>query len=83
MYTMDPMKAVQVTLDEALLKELEANPEAQRDGRSAVLRRAAREYLARQRRQAITAQYREAYVGEAGLGDEFRNWEDEGKWPSE
>ncbi len=77
------MKAVQVTLDEALLKELEANPEAQRDGRSAVLRRAAREYLARQRRQAITEQYRQAYAGEAGLGGEFHGWKDEGEWPQE
>jgi metal-responsive CopG/Arc/MetJ family transcriptional regulator len=83
MYIIEPMKAVQVTLDEALLEALETNPEVRRDGRSAVLRRAAREYLARQRREAITAQYRKAYARKAGLGEAFRAWEDEGVWPKE
>ena len=77
------MKAVQVTLDEKLLAELDADPEAQRDGRSAVLRRAAREYLARRRREAITAQYREAYGAEGRPGGELEGWEDEGDWPRE
>ena len=43
------MKAIQVTVDERLLKSLDANAEAKRDGRSAVIRRALAQYLARRR----------------------------------
>jgi metal-responsive CopG/Arc/MetJ family transcriptional regulator len=78
------MKAIQVMLDEDLLERLDANEEVQRDGRSAVLRRAAAEYLERRRREAITAQYRKAYSGTTGgLGEEFGGWEDQGVWPVE
>ena len=41
------MKPVQVLFDELLLKRLDADEEVRRDGRSAVLRRAAAEYLRR------------------------------------
>ena len=51
------MKAIQITLDEALLARLDASAEVRRDGRSAVLRRAAEEYLKRRRRRAIADQY--------------------------
>ena len=70
-----------MTIDEKLLAELDAFEEVQRDGRSAVLRRAAAEYLLRKRRQAIAEQYARAYGQEPGLGDEFRGWEDQGLWP--
>ena len=75
------MKAIQITLDEALLARLDADEEVQRDGRSAVLRRAADEYLRRRRKRAIAEQYTKAYRGESGLGDEFSGWENEGAWP--
>ena len=39
------MKSVQITLDEALLARLDQDDEVKRDGRSAVLRRAADLYL--------------------------------------
>ncbi|MGH9319799.1 MAG: ribbon-helix-helix protein, CopG family [Vicinamibacteria bacterium] len=45
------MKPVQVLIDEPLLAPLDADEEVRRDGRSAVLRRAIREYLRRRRRQ--------------------------------
>jgi len=77
------MKAVQITLDEELLARLDTDPEVKRDGRSAVLRRAAREYLERRRREAITQQYRKAYATEDGAGMERGGWEDEGEWPRE
>ena len=47
------MKAVQVVLDEDLLKKLDSDPEVKRHGRSAVLRRAATEYLKRGRKRRI------------------------------
>ena len=75
------MKAIQITLDEALLSRLDADEEVQRDGRSAVLRRAADEYLRRRRRRVIADQYAKAYGNNRGLGAEFGGWEDEGEWP--
>ena len=74
------MKAIQVTLDEALLARLDADAEVRRDGRSAVLRRAADEYLRRRRKRAIAEQYTKAY-SEGSLTDEFAGWEQEGTWP--
>jgi metal-responsive CopG/Arc/MetJ family transcriptional regulator len=39
------MKPVQIMLDEELLRRLDATPEVEREGRSAVVRRAVAEYL--------------------------------------
>ncbi len=75
------MKAIQVTLDEALLARLDADAEVQRDGRSAVLRRAADQYLLRRRQRAIAEQYAKAYGTGQAPGDELSGWEDEGAWP--
>lgn len=75
------MKAIQITFDERLLAELDATEEVRRDGRSAVLRRAAAEYLRRRRRFTVAEAYRRAYGDEPGPGDEFEGWEDEGEWP--
>jgi predicted transcriptional regulator len=77
------MKAIQITFDEKLLKELDASEEVRRDGRSAVLRRAAAEYLRRKHRHTIAERYAAAYGGEPRPGEEFRGWEDEGRWPSD
>lgn len=75
------MKAIQITLDEPLLARLDADDEVQRDGRSAVIRRAADEYLRRRRKRTIAEQYARAYGTASDLGDEFRGWENEGAWP--
>jgi metal-responsive CopG/Arc/MetJ family transcriptional regulator len=75
------MKAVQITLDERLLAALDADDEVKRDGRSAVLRRAAAEYLRRKRRASIADAYRRGYRG--GAGRELEGWSDEGTWPDE
>lgn len=75
------MKAVQVLLDEALLRRLDADEEVKQDGRSAVLRRAAAEYLRRRRARNIAESYRRAYARGDRLGDEFEGWEREGSWP--
>ena len=77
------MKAIQITFDEALLRELDATEEVHRDGRSAVLRRAATEYLRRRRRYSIAEHYERAYGDGEGLGDAFEGWKDQGQWPDE
>ena len=77
------MKAIQITLDEALLARLDADEEVRREGRSAVLRRAADEYLRRRRKRAIANQYARAYGASPALGMEFSGWEDEGVWPEQ
>jgi metal-responsive CopG/Arc/MetJ family transcriptional regulator len=77
------MKPIQILMDEDLLRELDATEEVKRDGRSAVLRRAAAEYLLQRRRRAIREQYRRAYGGEGDLGPELSGWEEQGTWPDE
>lgn len=77
------MKAIQITFDEGLLAELDATEEVRREGRSAVLRRAAAEYLRRRQSFVISEKYERAYGSKPGLGQEFSGWEDEGEWPSE
>lgn len=68
-------------MDENLLKRLDADEEVRRKGRSAVLRRAAAEYLRRSRKRRIAEAYERAYRGAPGLGDEFAGWEGEVSWP--
>ena len=77
------MKTIQITVDEELLARLDRHADVRQHGRSAVLRRAAAEYLARRRRAEITSQYREGYGTHAGLGDDSSGWEDEAEWMSE
>ncbi len=74
------MKAIQVSFDERLLRQLDADEEVRRDGRSAVLRRAVALYLARRRERRIAAAYRAAYGG-SGAGPDLAGWEDECEWP--
>ena len=76
------MKAIRVTLDDALLARLDADEEVRRDGRSAVLRRAADQYLRSRHKRAVAEQYAKAYGASAGLGPEFSGWDDEGVYPT-
>ena len=62
--------------------KLGADPEVQKKGRSAVLRRAVEDYLCRRRRFAISKSYRQAYGADKG-DPELAGWEDEGVWPDE
>jgi predicted transcriptional regulator len=75
------MKAIQITLDEELLKALDRDAEVRAKGRSAVLRRVLAEYLRSTRRAAIARAYSRGY-GKAGA-TEFQGWADEGTWPEE
>ena len=75
------MKSIQITVDEGLLARLDADEEVRRDGRSAVIRRAADEYLRQRRRRAIAEQYARAYGADGRLDEAFSGWEQEGAWP--
>jgi len=75
------MKPIQIMIDEKPLQRLDADEEVRRAGRSAVLRRAAVEYLRRSRAKRIAEAYQRAYRGTGGLGNEFAGWEDEASWP--
>jgi metal-responsive CopG/Arc/MetJ family transcriptional regulator len=74
------MKPVQVSFDDRLLEQLDADDEVRRLGRSAVLRRAVEMYLDHRRRSRIVAAYKAAYA-DAGTPADLSGWEDEGEWP--
>ena len=75
------MKAIQITMDERLLSDLDADDEVKREGRSAVLRRAVTEYLRRKRETGIAEAYRRGYGGDTGR--DLEGWAEEGAWPDE
>ena len=77
------MKAVQITFDEKLLHRLDADDDVRREGRSAVLRRLAAEYLRRKHQRDIDDAYRRGYADDNGLGKEFAGWEEQGEWPKD
>jgi metal-responsive CopG/Arc/MetJ family transcriptional regulator len=77
------MKAIQFTLDEALLRRVDADPEVKEKGRSAFLRNAIDEYLKRRRERSIRDAYRRGYrsrpvrAGEFEMSDRALAWPDE------
>jgi metal-responsive CopG/Arc/MetJ family transcriptional regulator len=77
------MKTIQITMDERLLSKLDADEETRRDGRSAVLRRAAAEYLKARQRSRIDEAYQRAYKEAQDVDREFEGWQDEATWPNE
>ncbi|MDE3260739.1 MAG: ribbon-helix-helix protein, CopG family [Acidobacteriota bacterium] len=77
------MKAVQVTLEEDLLRELAADERVRRIGRSALLRELARDYLRRERERRIDEQYARAYAGGQRDDSRWQDWPDQGDWPPE
>ena len=77
------MRAIQVTFEEDLLRDLDADERVQQIGRSALLRQLAREYLRRERERRIDEQYARAYGGNGGADPEWKSWEEEGDWPRE
>lgn len=77
------MKAVQFTIEEALLRQIDRDPETKRAGRSAFLRQAAREYLARRRDRAIRDAYRRGYREKPVRADEFGPLIEGQAWPDE
>jgi metal-responsive CopG/Arc/MetJ family transcriptional regulator len=74
------MKAIQITVDERLLAQLDADPEVRKSGRSAVFRRAVEAYLRDRRKQRIAEAYRQGYARGSAVEDEFGGWPAEGMW---
>ena len=77
------MKAIQITFEEDLLNDLDADEKVKAIGRSALLRQLAREYLRRERERRIDEQYARAYGDNGGDDPEWTAWEKEGDWPPE
>ena len=77
------MKAIQITFEEDLLNDLDADETVKEIGRSALLRQLAREYLRRERERRIDEQYARAYGGKGGADPERVDWEEDGDWPPE
>ena len=75
------MKAIQITVDERLLARLDADPEVQKEGRSAVFRRAVEAYLRQRRKERTERAYREGYARGSAVEQEFEDWPAEGAWP--
>jgi hypothetical protein len=71
------MKPIQVMFDESLLRLLDADEEVRRLGRSAVLRRAAADYLRRTRGRRIAQRYRRTHAERQAKGDKLEAWEEE------
>jgi len=59
------VKAVQISLDEDLLRRVDADAETRRRGRSAVVRSALLLYLDAKKRRAVDAEILRAYGGAA------------------
>lgn len=76
------MKAIQITVDERLLKDLDEDEEVKRHGRSAVMRRAVFEYLRKRRRKKIADAYRQAYGGRRATDVDWIGWTGSA-WPDE
>lgn len=75
-------QSVQVSLPAELLRELDRRPEAKRYGRSAVVQRALRLYLAEARRRETDAAYARAYGGKADEAfEEFAQLIEGQAWP--
>ena len=70
------MKVVRVTMEEGLLRRLDSYPEVRTRGRSAVLRKAVADYLARKEAEEIDRVYAAAF-GPVMPPDELEDWASE------
>lgn len=77
------MKAIQFTLDETLLKRVDADPEVRASGRSAFLRNAIEEYLKRRRERSIRDAYPRGYRAKPVRPGEFETTTEALVWPDE
>lgn len=79
-----PAKPVQVSIDLALLRRIDADPEARERGRSAFVRSAVTSYLRAKRRREIDAEISSAYTGAAdAMLAEVADLLDAQAWPDD
>jgi CopG family transcriptional regulator/antitoxin EndoAI len=79
-----PAQPVQISLDRALLKRLDADPEVKAKGRSAFIRDALRVYLRARERARIDDQIRAAYRGRGNATlREVESLLESQSWPDE
>ena len=74
------MKAIQISIDEQLLERLDSYSDAGHRGRSAIIREAVADYLARKEAEEIDRAYERAY-GPGSPPDELEGWAGELVWP--
>ena len=74
------MRTVQMTLDDALVQEIDQVVKQLGTTRSAFARDALRAALAQVRRQAMEQKHQEGYARQPVTPDEFSDWEDEQVW---
>ena len=75
------MKAVQFTIDDALLHRIDNHPATKKRGRSAFLREAATEFLRQTRAKDIRDAYRTGYGKFPPSADEFFVAPEAQAWP--
>ncbi len=77
-------KPVQVSIDQQLLRRIDADPETRERGRSAFIRSAVSSYLRAKRRSAIDTAIAAAYPGAAdAILAEISDLLDAQEWPDE
>jgi metal-responsive CopG/Arc/MetJ family transcriptional regulator len=75
-------RPVQISIDDDLLKRIDADPEARAKGRSAFVRLAVGSYLEAKRRRQVDAAIRAAYADEAReVAAEVAGLMDSQVWP--
>jgi len=74
------MRTVQMTLDDALVQEIDQIVKQLGTTRSAFAREALRAAIAQVRRQAMERQHRQGYARTPVTPGEFNDWEDEQVW---
>lgn len=75
------MKTVQMTLDEALVDQVDRAAEALGTTRSGFTRDALRAALSDLRRKELERRHREGYMKKPVRPGEFSDWENEQVWP--
>ncbi len=74
------MKTIQITIDEALLKELDQIIKKTKESRSAIIRNAILSYLRQRRITEMEEKHKKGYEKNPIREDEFSVWEDEQVW---
>jgi metal-responsive CopG/Arc/MetJ family transcriptional regulator len=75
------MRAVQILIDEDLLREIDQQAKRSKTDRSKLLRLAAARYLQELKRRSLEFQHRAGYEGQPSEREEVDAWQDVQAWP--